>query len=46
MEHRRFTAEFKRETVRLAGQAGGSRAKVAQELGLNPNIPHTGALGA
>ena len=35
MERRRFTAEFKREAVRLAGQEGVSRAKVAQELGLN-----------
>ena len=35
MERRRFTAEFKREAVRLAEQEGGSRAKVARELGLN-----------
>ena len=35
MERRKFTAEFKREAVRLAGQDGVSRAKVAQELGLN-----------
>jgi transposase len=35
MERRQFTAEFKREAVRLATQAGVSRAKVAQELGLN-----------
>ena len=29
MERRRFTAEFKREAVKLAGQDGISRAKVA-----------------
>ena len=33
MERRRFTAEFKREAVKLARQDGVSRAKVAQELG-------------
>ena len=38
MERRRFTAEFKREAVKLAGQEGISRAKVAQELGLNVNM--------
>jgi transposase len=35
MERRRFNAEFKREAVKLARQDGVSRAKVAQELGLN-----------
>ena len=35
MERRRFTAEFKREAVRLVKQSGSSRAQVAQELGLN-----------
>ena len=35
MERKKYAAEFKREAVRLAGQAGVSRAKVAQELGLN-----------
>ena len=35
MERKKNAAEFKREAVRLAGQAGVSRAKVAQELGLN-----------
>jgi transposase-like protein len=38
MERRRFTAEFKREAVKLAGQEGVSRTKVAQELGLNVNM--------
>jgi len=38
MERRRFTAEFKREAVRLAQQPGKSRAMVAQELGLNANM--------
>ena len=35
MERKKYSAEFKREAVRLAGQGGVSRAKVAQELGLN-----------
>ena len=35
MERKKYAAEFKREAVRLAGQAGVSRAQVAQELGLN-----------
>jgi len=38
MGRRRFTAEFKREAVRLAQQAGSSRTRVAQELELNPNM--------
>lgn len=38
MERRRFTAEFEREAARLAGQVGDTRAKVAQELGLSPNM--------
>jgi len=29
MERRRYTAEFKREAVKLAGQEGVSKAKVA-----------------
>jgi len=33
MERRRFTAEFKREAVKLARQDRVSRTKVAQELG-------------
>ena len=35
MERKKYSAEFKREAVRLAGQGGVSRVKVAQELGLN-----------
>jgi len=35
MERRKYTAEFKREAVKLARQDGVSRAKVAQELELN-----------
>ncbi len=38
MERRRFAAEFKREAVKLARQDGVSRAKVAQELGLNATM--------
>ncbi len=37
MERRRFTAEFKREAVKLATQAGVSKAKVAEELGIHAN---------
>ena len=35
MERKKYAAEFKREAVKLARQEGVSRAKVAQELGLN-----------
>jgi transposase len=38
MGRRVFSAEFKREAVKLAKQAGASRAKVAGELGLHPNV--------
>ena len=38
MERRRFSAEFKCEAVRLASQAGASRAQVARELGLNATM--------
>ena len=38
MERRRFSGEFKREAIKLASQVGVSKSKVAQELGLNPNV--------
>lgn len=38
MERRRFTAEFKREAVKLVKQSGSSRAQVALELGLNATM--------
>jgi len=38
MGKRSFTAEFKREAVRLASQPGASRRQVARELGLHPNM--------
>jgi transposase len=40
MGRKRYTAEFKREAVRQASQAGSSTAKVAQELGLHANMLH------
>ena len=41
MERRTFTAEFKREAVRLATQAGNSKTEVANELGIHPNLLRT-----
>jgi transposase len=38
MGRRVFSAEFKREAVKLAKQVGVSRAKVAKELELHPNV--------
>ena len=38
MGRRTFSAEFKHEAVKLAKQVGASRAKVAKELGLHPNV--------
>ena len=38
MGRRTFSAEFKREAVKLAKQVGASKAKVAKELGLHPNV--------
>ena len=38
MERRKFTAEFKREAVKLAMQVGVSKAKVAEELGIHSNV--------
>ncbi len=38
MERKNFTAKFKREAVKLATQAGASKAKVAEELGIHANV--------
>lgn len=38
MGRRTFSAEFKREAVKLAKRVGASRAAVAKELGLHPNV--------
>lgn len=38
MAKRTHSPEFKREAIRLAQQAGVSRAKVARELGIHPNV--------
>jgi transposase len=40
MERRLFTDEFKREAVRLASQAGISKAEVSRDLGINANMLH------
>lgn len=38
MARRVFTAEFKREAVKLAQRAGLTKKQVAQELGIHPNL--------
>jgi transposase len=38
MAKRVFTAEFKREAVRLASKPGISKAQAARELGIHPNV--------
>jgi len=38
MAKREFTAEFKREAVRLARKPGVAKTKVAEELGIHPNL--------
>jgi len=38
MARRAFAAEFKREAVKAALQAGVSKAQVAKDLGLHPNL--------
>lgn len=37
-ERRQYTAEFKREAVRLMTQGDLSAAQVARDLGINPNL--------
>lgn len=38
MARRSYTAEFKREAVRLASKAGVSRRQAAKQLGIHPNV--------
>lgn len=38
MARRSYTAEFKREAVRLAGKPGLSRREAAKQLGIHPNV--------
>jgi transposase len=38
MGRRRFTAEFKREAVKLAVQPGAVVSRIAQDLGLHANV--------
>ena len=38
MARRSYTAEFKREAVRLASKPGVSRRQAAKELGIHPNV--------
>ncbi len=38
MARRKYTAEFKREAVRLVQQAGVRKSEVARELGLHPTL--------
>lgn len=37
-ERRNFTEEFKREAVKLVGQPGATRAGIARDLGIGPNL--------
>ena len=38
MARRSYTAEFKREAVRLASKPDVSRREVAKQLGIHPNV--------
>lgn len=38
MARRSYTAEFKREAVRLAAKPGLSRRQAAKQLGIHPNV--------
>lgn len=38
MARRSYTAEFKREAVRLASKPGLSRREAAKQLGIHPNV--------
>jgi len=38
MARKSYTAEFKREAVRLASRPGISRREAARQLGVNPNV--------
>jgi transposase len=41
MERKRYSAEFKREAVKLANQPGMVKRQVAQELGIHENLLRT-----
>ena len=41
MQRKRYSAEFKREAVKLASQAGMSKRQVAEELGIHENLLRT-----
>jgi transposase len=41
MERKRYSAEFKREAVKLASQPGMVKRQVAQELGIHENLLRT-----
>ena len=38
MERKRYSAEFKREAVKLASQPGMVKRQVAEELGIHENL--------
>ena len=38
VQRKQYTAEFKREAVRLMGEGGRSAAQVARDLGINRNL--------
>ena len=37
-KRRKYSAEFKRETVAMASQPGVTKAQIGQELGISPNM--------
>jgi transposase len=41
MQRKRYTAEFKREAVKMALQPGNSKAQVARDLGVHENLLRT-----
>jgi transposase len=41
MERKRYSAEFKREAVKLASQPGMVKRQVAEELGIHENLLRT-----
>jgi transposase-like protein len=42
-ERRLFTEEFKREAVKLVNQPGATKAAIARDLGVGPNLLVDGA---
>ena len=41
MQRKRYSAEFKREAVKLAGGPGMVKRQVAEELGIHENLLRT-----